>query len=435
MGLDVAKTLTTNGIVYNKDSRELGKILNQKVVDVTITSPPYFDLKDYGHKAQIGYGQDYKQYLKDLQTVFSNVYNCTKESGTLWVVIDAFRRDNEVIPLPFDFSNAIKEVGWKLQDVIIWAKDRTVPWAHQGQMRNLFEYILVFSKQEKYNFFIDEVRDFETLKKWWVKYPERYNPKGKTPAGLWHFDIPTQGSWGSGYIKHFCPLPEELIEQILKISTQEGDTVLDPFAGSGAVLAKAHNMQRNYIGFELNKSYIKMFQNYLKKTGASNRRKYQSQKSKQLPQKKFSDLITDLRALKFARVMLSKLPQNTASEVQNIYVQRLKKKPSKKKAILVAKYILFVSEKVDENKLISLLLSVSNKVPLSKYGVQAEFLIKSDKKAFLTAIGNRNIIYSYTNKITHKFQHQVKRADISQLPKTEIILSGIRVDLNEKDYE
>lgn len=435
MGLDVAKRLTSNGIVYNKDSRELDEILKQKVVDVTITSPPYFDLKDYGHKAQIGYGQDYKQYLKDLQAVFGNVYNCTKDSGTLWVVIDAFRRENEVIPLPFDFSNAIKQVGWKLQDIIIWAKDRTVPWAHQGQMRNLFEYILVFSKQEKYNFFIDDVRDFETLKKWWVKYPERYNPKGKTPDGLWHFDIPTQGSWGSGYIKHFCPLPEELIEQILKISTKEGDTVLDPFAGSGAVLAKADNMQRKYIGFELNKSYIKMFHSYLKKTGVSNRRKYLTQKSKQLPQDKFSRLITDLRALKFARVIFSKLPQTAASGVQNIYVERLKKKPSKKNAIVAVKYIFYTSENLNVEKLMSLLLVISDKAPLSKYGIQAEFLIKSDRRAFLKAFSNRNIIYSYTTKVTHKFQQEVARANISRLPKSQIILSSIRVDLNEKDYE
>ena len=102
------------------------------------------------------------------------------------------------------------------------------------------------------------------MKKWWVNYPERYNPKGKIPDGLWHFDIPTQGSWGNGYVRHFCPLPEEMIAQILKIATKEGDLVLDPFAGSGAVLAKAANMNRNFIGFELNDSYIKMFKKYLK---------------------------------------------------------------------------------------------------------------------------------------------------------------------------
>jgi len=177
-------------VIHRKDSRKLNEIINDKIVDVTITSPPYFDLKDYGYKEQIGFGQEYSTYLNDLKAVFKNVYDCTKDTGTLWVIIDSFRRGNEVTPLPFDFSNKLKEVGWKLQEVIIWVKDKTVPWAHQGQMRNLFEYILLFSKTDKYNFFIDEVRDYQSLKKWWVKYPERYNPKGKTPDGIWHFDIP-----------------------------------------------------------------------------------------------------------------------------------------------------------------------------------------------------------------------------------------------------
>lgn len=424
-----------SGAIHNKDSRELNKILNQKIVDVTITSPPYFDLKDYGHKKQIGYGQEYKKYLEDLKVVFQNVYDCTKDNGTLWVIIDSFRRDNEVVPLPFDFSNTVKEVGWKLQEVIVWAKDRTVPWAHQGQMRSLFEYILLFSKKEKYNFFIDEVRDFETLKKWWVKYPERYNPKGKTPDGLWHFDIPTQGSWGNGYIKHFCPLPEEMIEQILKISTREGDIVLDPFAGSGAVLAKADNMKRKFIGLELNKSYIRMFQNYLKKTGKLKREKYLSQKTKQLPQKQFARLITELRALKFARVITSKIPQRTREKIYKVYVEKTKDKPTKKNAISTIKYVFFVSSQLDKTKLLAKLAELSSKAPLSKYGIQPKFVVKDSFNSFVKGMGSRSQMFTYTNKVTHKFKQQITSNKLTETSKDERILSKIKVELDEKDYE
>ena len=133
----------------------------------------------------------------------------------------------------------------------------------------------MFSKTKDYQFHIDKVRDFQSLKKWWVKYPERYNPKGKTPGAIWNFDIPTQGSWGSGYIKHFCPLPEDMIAQMLKLTTIEDDVVLDCFSGSGAVLSKANNMKRKYIGFELNKEYIKMFDTFLTKTGKAKRREYE----------------------------------------------------------------------------------------------------------------------------------------------------------------
>ncbi len=435
MNFDASNDTLANGIVHNRDSRELNQVLNVKTVDVTITSPPYFDLKDYGHKKQIGYGQGYEQYLQDLKRVFQNVYDCTKDNGTLWVIIDAFRRDNEVVPLPFDFSNTIKGIGWKLQEVIIWAKDRTVPWAHQGQMRSLFEYVLLFSKEEKYNFFIDEVRDFETLKKWWVKYPERYNPKGKTPDGLWHFDIPTQGSWGSGYIKHFCPLPEELIEQILKISTREGDLVLDPFAGSGAVLAKADSMKRKYVGFELNKSYIKMFESYLKKTGKENREQYLSQKSRQLPQQKFTSLIIDLRALKFARVILSKLPQQPSTLVNKVFVVKTNDKLIKRNAISAFKYVFLVGSKADEKKILLHVEGLTSKAPLSKYGIQASFMIEKNIDNFLKCLGEHSMIFTYTVKATHKFRKQIASYKFIETSNDEKILSKIKVELDEKDYE
>ena len=127
--------------VHNIDARKIESVIKEPIVDVTITSPPYFDLKDYGSKDQIGYGQEYDEYLEDLKLVFKQVYDITKESGTLWVIIDAFRKEGEVVPLPFDFSNKMRELGWRLQEVIIWGKDRTVPWSHKGQMRSLFEYI------------------------------------------------------------------------------------------------------------------------------------------------------------------------------------------------------------------------------------------------------------------------------------------------------
>jgi DNA modification methylase len=420
--------------VHKVDARNINDIIKMKVIDVTITSPPYFDLKDYGHKKQIGFGQDYKDYLDDLKLVFENVYHCTKKTGTLWVIIDAFRQNNEVVPLPFDFSNKIKEVGWKLQDVIIWAKDRTVPWAHKGQMRSMFEYILVFSKTSKYNFFIDNVRDFEVLKKWWVKYPERYNPKGKTPSGLWHYDIPTQGSWGKGYIKHFCPLPEFLIEQILRLTTNEGSVVLDPFAGSGAVLAKAENMKRKYIGFELNGDYIKMFKNYLKKTGQEKRRNYIKNKKGILPQSAFEKLNLNLRALKFGRIIHSKLPKKQRNKIIKIYVDRTRSKPTKKNARCLAKYTFYLEKEIDINKLRSQIETLISKPPLSKFGIEAKFRFDKKLSSFSKSI-NRGLLFTYTSKVSHKYKSKIKHFELDKLDESEVILSNIMVDLNEKDYE
>lgn len=421
--------------VHKHDARNLNEVIKNKIVSVTVTSPPYFDLKDYGCKAQIGYGQNYQQYLADLKTVFKSVYDCTKDSGTLWVIIDSFRSNNEVVPLPFDFANCVKEIGWKLQEVIIWAKDRTVPWIHKGQMRNLFEYILLFSKNNEYNFYVDEVRDFETLKKWWVKYPERYNPKGKTPSALWNFEIPTQGSWGNGYIKHFCPLPEEMISQILKLTTREGDIVLDPFAGSGAVLAKANNMNRKYVGFELNPSYISMFKNYLKKTDKQKNKKYTSQKANQLSQSEFNDLILDLRALKYPKLILKKLPGKISEKIKKIYVEKRRVKTTQRNAHLTITYVFHTTKELKKAELISELNEISQKPPLSKFGIQPIFEIETNANNFLLRMGKTSQLFVYTNIVTHKYNKSILGTQFINLSKSNIILSKIKVNLNEKDYE
>ncbi len=414
--------------VHNIDARKLEDVIKKPIVDVTITSPPYFDLKDYGYKKQIGFGQNYDEYLDDLKAVFSQVFRVTKNTGTLWVIIDAFRKNGEVVPLPFDFANKIKDVGWKLQEIIVWGKDRTVPWTHKGQMRNLFEYILMFSKTDDYKFYVDEIRDTETLKKWWVKYPERYNPKGKTPDAIWNFDIPQQGAWGKSYVRHFCPLPEEMIEQMLKLTTKERDVVLDCFSGSGAVLSKADNMKRKYIGFELNKSYIKMFDSYLKKTGLIKRKEYEIEKKNTTTQSKFEKLIIDLRALKFARILYKKAIENNINGIERIYVEKSNRKPKKSNQIIVINYYLLVNNNIDKKEIIKI---CSNK-PLSNFGIEAKFNFVKKDKLFYNLL-NRNRVYTYTSAVTHKYSKLFKKKD--ELNNSDLIFSKIKVDLNEKDYE
>jgi len=244
--------------VYNIDSRKISEILPDSIqIQTTITSPPYFDMKDYGVENQVGYGQRYDEYLNDLQNIFRQIKDKTKEDGTLWIIIDTFKRNNVVVPLPFDLANKLNEIGWLLQEVIIWKKDKTVPWSTQGFMQRKFEYILFFSKTANYKSNKDRVRIYDTqqLKRWWVKYPERYNPKGKALDEIWEYPIPVQGSWGDKYIRHFCPLPKEMVATMIEISTDEEDLILDPFAGSGTVLSQSAYMSRHYIGFELNPFY------------------------------------------------------------------------------------------------------------------------------------------------------------------------------------
>lgn len=421
--------------IHKHDARKILELIPQNFVDVTVTSPPYYDLKDYGYEEQIGFGQTYEDYLQDLYNVFAGVYKVTKDTGSLWVIIDTYRKNGEVIPLPFDFSNKIKDVGWKLQEVIIWKKDKTVPWAHKGQMRSIFEYILVFSKTSNFNFFIDRVRDYESLKKWWVKYPERYNPKGKTPDAIWHFPIPTQGSWGSGYIRHFCPLPEEMIAQILNITTNVGDVVFDPFAGSGAVLAKADNMRRKYIGTELNSEYIKMFKNYLEETNKTKKNEYINSQRFMMSQLEFEELNLNLRVLKYGRLVLDKLIKNKKLEYAKLWIKRNNNSLLKKNSISGADYHFYIpdirAQLGQETEIVKYIMELISKPPLSKFGIESTLRFYNDLEDFKKIL-NPNF-YRYTLKDSHKYSAYLEKSDI--MDEGSEIFSTIKVDLNEKDYE
>lgn len=418
--------------IHHKDARNICDVFDGEIIDVTITSPPYFDMKDYGNKKQIGYGQTYEKYLSELKGVFLQIYERTKATGTLWVIIDTLNRNGQVIPLPFDFSAKIQECGWKFKEIIIWEKDKTVPWTHKGQMRNSFEYILLFSKTDSFKFFIDKIRNYESLKQWWVKYPERYNPKGKTPEAIWHFPIPTQGSWGEGYIRHFCPLPEELIARIIALSTEENDVVFDPFSGSGAVLAKAHNMNRRYIGTELNKEYIEMFKEYLCKTQNQKRIEYNNAKDFLRDQTAFETVILNLRALKYGRIIFQKVGDKFKRAIQNIRVEIDPSAPQKKNSLMIVNFtFLLVTHKYSNSEILDFLDTILSKPPLSKFGVIPQIYFQENIKNF---ISESESLFLYSIKNTNQFQKEIDTVSTDVLKEFPIV-SSIGVNINERDYE
>lgn len=409
-------------IVFNYDSRRLlERVSLTTEIQTTITSPPYFDMKDYGSENQVGFGQDYEEYLNDLQSIFRDVYKRTKIDGTLWIIIDSFKRNDQVITLPFDLSNKLKEVGWLLQDVLIWKKDKTVPWAKNGFIQRKFEYILLFSKSRKFKSNKDAVRVFDTsqLKRWWVKYPERYNPKGKALDEIWEFPIPTQGSWGDQYIRHFCPLPKEMVATMIELSTNEGDVVLDPFAGSGTVLSQAASMKRKYLGFELNEEYIKMFKSYLEKTHSANLKEYEALKSDK-SYSIFENTILDLRSLKYARVLLNSIKKKSEDSKVKIYVQKKGLSAGVNKLIIVDYIVFGLYDIINLSRLINELVV---KPPLSKFGIEPNIIFNQkfeldNEKHFGYTLTNS---YSYNKKLP---------LDSDKI----CVVSDICVDFNENDY-
>lgn len=292
--------------IYKTDSRNLTDHLkfSEPLVDLIVTSPPYWDMKNYGDvENQIGYGQSKKNYLEDIKLILKNCFEITKVTGSLWLIVDSYRKNGELELLPLQLADIARDVGWILKEQIIWDKQYSMPWHGKGQMRNVFESIFFFVKSDNYKYYLDRIKHLDEISKWWVDFPERFNPKGKTPTNIWRFPLRRRGTWPDpSVVNHLCPFPTGLVARIIELTTDEGDVVMDPFAGSGIVLAQAEVMNRQYIGFEINPAYVEMYEKEVKKEVAKEWEELKEwRETLGKSRKNFEETILKLRALKYTR--------------------------------------------------------------------------------------------------------------------------------------
>jgi DNA modification methylase len=385
----------------------------KEFVTLTVTSPPYFDQKDYGNDKQLGYGQEYSDYLKELKIIFSDIYRITKSDGSLWLILDMMRKNSQIVNLPFEITKQIEQVGWKLNDIIIWEKDKTLPWSRDGQLRKIFEYVLFFSKTNSFKYRLDRVRDPIELKEWWVKYPERYHPQGKAPANVWHYPIPVQGSWGQAYLKHFCPLPIPLIERIIDLSTDKGDVILDPFAGSGSVIATAEAMGRKGIGLDLNPEYIEFYNRRTRQDIKSEVKGSRKEKALRLKrQARLRRSIERLRRLKYAKTLVKMIAKRkkinlVKSGLLSIFVfPRAAEKSGSDAVELPTNYFMVFSKDVDVKLLQSEINHVISRPPLSKFGVIPKIVITS-REQVPAKLANVDKLYLYPKGMFHSYSTKI----------------------------
>jgi DNA modification methylase len=406
--------------LHLEDARNLIKIIPKNTVDVTITSPPYGNLKNYEKgispdikSQQIGFGQDYEVYLNDLQKIFKDIFNVTKTTGSLWVVVDTFDDNGKMRLLPFDLTKKLEKVGWKLKDIIIWNKiSKTSPWTAKNRFKKIFEYVLFFVKSKNFKYKINRIKDPNNLKHWWIKYPERYNPKGKTPTNIWDFQIPTQGSWGNGYIRHFCPFPIGLVEQILLLTTDKNHVVVDPFSGSGVVLAVAECMKRKYIGFEINNDYINDFHN---KVLPQIRKEYTERESelKRLSRQRLrkKDQIKKLRLVKYPKTLINEILKLRNKEDLNSFPLHSVFAISQNFDEMKEDIFLIFDKEIDTSKLNEDIEKLSKRYPLSKFGIDAKISIYN-KKEFIEnynkfPLFNESDFWLYTKGVTNAFEKPI----------------------------
>jgi len=300
------KIIETNKI-YCGDSLETLKKIPDKFVDCVVTSPPYWALRDYGTKEQIGLELHFDDYIKKLCDIFDEVKRVLKDEGTCWVNIgdiyytksgssflnDSFDSNERVKKLginkannlrgkgllenknltltPFRFAIEMQKRGWIIRNVIIWHKPNCMPTSVKDRFTVDFEYLFFFVKNKKYYF--EQQREPHKIKsikrmsyKWeghrepkssfsGMNIKNMCHPKGRNKRCVWNI------STGSYKGAHFAVYPEKLIEIPISAGCPENGIILDPFMGSGTTGVVAKKLNRKFLGIDINSKYCKIATN------------------------------------------------------------------------------------------------------------------------------------------------------------------------------
>lgn len=237
-------------------------------VALVVTSPPYYAIKDYGVPGQIGHGQTLHGYLTDLYRVWAECFRVLLPGGRLCVNIgDQFARAAQfgrykVIPLHAEIIVQAEQAGFDNLGAIIWQKKTTLetsggavvmgsfPYPPNGIVELDYEYILLFKKPGQRQLTPEQKEKARLTKEEWKTYF----------AGHWAFG-------GARQVGHEAMFPEELPRRLIRMFTAPGETVLDPFLGSGTTAQVALALERNAIGYELNPEYLPLIQARLQTDG------------------------------------------------------------------------------------------------------------------------------------------------------------------------
>ena len=304
------------------DCLDILPILEAGSVQCCVTSPPYWRLRDYGCNGQLGLEATPEEYVANLVAVFREVWRVLKDDGTLWVNMgDSYsggktgRNDNnpadlarraiaygtgtgngcgprngkqrpvpdglkpkDLCGIPWRLAFALQADGWYLRSDIIWHKPNPMPESCTDRPTKSHEYIFLLSKQERYFYDAEAIREPATedrFRKHPNGYPYKPEHKQQEPGN----GNRNNHSWNAAKTQlvdcrnkrtvwtvatqpyaeaHFATFPEDLIKPCIMAGSRIGDTILDPFGGSGTTGLVALELGRRALLIELNPKYIEL---------------------------------------------------------------------------------------------------------------------------------------------------------------------------------
>ncbi|MBC7361595.1 MAG: site-specific DNA-methyltransferase [Candidatus Aminicenantes bacterium] len=249
------------------DSRSM-KEINNEYIDLIVTSPPYWHIKDYGIPGQIGYGQSLHDYLRSLYLVWRECFRVLRPGSRLCINVgDQYARAiiygrYKVIPIHAEIISQCEKIGFDFMGSIIWQKKTTMnttgganvmgsfPYPPNGIVELDYEYIHIFKKPGTTKKVSREIKEASKLtKEEWKEYF----------VGHWAFK-------GAKQIDHEAMFPDELPRRLIKMFSFVDDNILDPFLGSGTTAKVALQLRRNAFGYEINKNFLEVIKEKLSLT-------------------------------------------------------------------------------------------------------------------------------------------------------------------------
>jgi site-specific DNA-methyltransferase (adenine-specific) len=285
--------------IIQGDCREVLPKLPARSVNMCVTSPPYFGLRNYGMEKQLGRERTPEEYVKNLVEVFRHVHRVLMDNATLFLnvgdtyadesdanalakaprssnqdggsIAPTFVKPKDLFGIPWRVAFALQADGWHLRSDIIWHKPNPKPDGIDDRPTKAHEYVFLLTKRERYHYDADAIREPITStggacfgkqlhdstgtgaqSRRLKSAAQRNNPKGKNKRSVW--TIPVASFHGA----HFAVFPPDLVRPCILAGCPEHGTVLDPFSGSGTVGVVAAELHRNAILIELNPVYVEM---------------------------------------------------------------------------------------------------------------------------------------------------------------------------------
>ena len=242
------KMKSLNHILVIGDSRHMNELKTESV-DLMVTSPPYWNLKEYGNGDS---EKGYEEYISEIEAVLKEAERVLKIGRFACINVGTAVSNQGMKHIPSDIINIMKKLGFVFRKEIIWYKPKgtqglwqrgttkflkKMPYPYNLNLNIMHEYILIFQKDGDPNIVFCEN---DKLTEEFIK---------EVCWSVWEMRV----SYTKG---HPAPFPEKLPERIIKLYTREGELVLDPFGGSGTVMKVARDLNRNSIVYEINKKYL-----------------------------------------------------------------------------------------------------------------------------------------------------------------------------------